>query len=314
MRHRIEVHPSVGEERLVHDELADAEPQCILLGRTERTGEYAGECIGDDLHVPLCEAACCRVQCREAQCREDELWTHGRDPIGFGVEADLCERVHRLYEIAPRRGCGQYEMGLRAAAQERRPPLFECCGERSAVCEHLLAVGTELRLCGGVQSKGERRKAVRVHGYVPRIGDGGIQLRRKLLSAEEDGTVGAAERVIGREGHYVGKRNGRGYETCRHETDALPDVHPEIGTYGACNGGEAFVVRDTRIADGGEYDEARLYALRDLCGFVPVHPLQGGINAVVLKVKLQPRTVLLLAHVEGEYGIAPLQQTEQGNT
>ena len=37
VRHRIEVHPSVGEERLVHDELADAHTKCILLHLTERT-------------------------------------------------------------------------------------------------------------------------------------------------------------------------------------------------------------------------------------------------------------------------------------
>ena len=129
VRHRIEVHPSVGEERLIHDELADAEPQCILLGRTERTGEYAGECIGDDLHVPLCEAACCRVQCREAQCRKDELWTHGRDPIGLYIEPDLRECMHGIHEIDPRCGGRQYEMRLGTAAQERRPPLFECGGE-----------------------------------------------------------------------------------------------------------------------------------------------------------------------------------------
>ena len=73
--------------------------------------------------------------------------------------------------------------------------------------------------------------------------------------------------------------------------------------------GEFRIVRDARVADGGEDDEPRLCALRERRHCVPVHLFRGGIDTEIFEGVVQPRAVLLLAPVEREDAVALLQKT-----
>ena len=205
-------------------------------------------------------------------------------------------------------------MGLGAAREEFDAAFAEGGGKCGGRGEHLLTVGTELRLCGCVQGKAEGGEVVHVQGAVSCICDGGIHACGELLFAEQDGAVRSAEGIVRRETHDIGARDGRGDEPRRDEPDTLSDVHPEIGAHGTRDFGEPFVVRYARIADGGEDDEARAHARGELHDLVPVHALCDGVDAEALKMIVQSRAVLLLPAVKGEDGIPRVQQCEKCDT
>ena len=140
------------------------------------------------------------------------------------------------------------------------------------------------------------------------IDDGGVHAGGDVALAEDNRAVGTAQRFGCREGHNISERHGRGQKPRRNESDALADIHPEIGVHGLRYLIENAVVYRARITHRREDDETRTHTLCVRTHLAPVDLLRRRIDAVILEHVREPRAVIFLAQVKRENAVARLEQ------